>query len=266
MTREASVLTAFDPRRGVATLTLNRPELHNAFDDALIARLTEALASLETDPQVRVVVLAARGKSFSAGADLHWMRRMADYTEQQNLEDARRLAALMSALDSLAKPTVARVQGPALGGGVGLVACCDMVLAAESASFSLSETRLGLIPAVISPYVIRAMGVRQARRYCVSAERFDAITAQRIGLVHDVLPADRLDARLAEILTTLADNGPQAMVAAKALVRQVADRPLDGDTIEDTARRIARVRASAEGREGISAFLEKRQPAWTGGG
>lgn len=265
MTSEASVLTELDPRRGVATLTLNRPQLHNAFDDALIAQLTAALRGLEADPGVRMVVLAARGKSFSAGADLNWMRRMADYTEQQNLEDARRLAELMRTLDGLAKPTVARVQGPAFGGGVGLVACCDIALAAETASFSLSEARLGLIPAVISPYVVRALGVRQARRYCVSAERFDAITAARIGLVHEVVPADQLDVRLEEILTTLAGNGPQAMGAAKDLVRQVADRPLDADTIEETARRIARVRAGAEGREGVSAFLEKRKPAWTTG-
>lgn len=247
---------------GVATLTLNRPELHNAFDDALIAALTAALRRLEADPAVRVVVLAANGKSFSAGADLNWMRRMADYTVAQNLDDARGLAELMRTLNALAKPTVARVQGAAYGGGVGLVACCDIAVAADSASFCLSEVRLGLIPAVISPYVVNAIGERQARRYFVSAERFDAAEAQRIGLVHEVVPAAALDAKVSELLATLAGNGPAAMVAAKDLARAVTRGPLDAAMIEDTARRIADIRASAEGREGLSAFLGKRRPAW----
>lgn len=248
---------------GVATLTLNRPELHNAFDDALIAELTAALRRLEADPAVRVVVLAANGKSFSAGADLNWMRRMADYTVAQNLDDARGLAELMHTLNALAKPTVARVQGAAYGGGVGLVACCDIAIAADGASFCLSEVRLGLIPAVISPYVVNAIGERQARRYFVSAERFDAAEARRIGLVHEVVPAAGLDAKVDELLATLAGNGPAAMVAAKDLARAVARGPLDAAMIEDTARRIADIRASAEGCEGLSAFLGKRRPAWT---
>ncbi|TCO79279.1 methylglutaconyl-CoA hydratase [Plasticicumulans lactativorans] len=248
---------------GVATLTLNRPELHNAFDDALIAALTAALRRLEADPAVRVVVLAANGKSFSAGADLNWMRRMADYTVAQNLDDARGLAELMRTLNALAKPTVAKVQGAAYGGGVGLVACCDIAVAADGASFCLSEVRLGLIPAVISPYVVNAIGERQARRYFVSAERFDAAEARRIGLVHEVVPAAGLDAKVDELLATLAGNGPAAMVAAKDLARAVARGPLDAAMIEDTARRIADIRASAEGREGLSAFLGKRRPAWT---
>ena len=246
----------------VATLTLNRPERHNAFDDALIAELTAELRRLDADDSVRVVVLAAAGKSFSAGADLHWMRRMADYTEAQNLADARALAELMRTLDGLSKPVIAQVQGAAYGGGVGLVACCDLAIASDAASFCLSETRLGLIPAVISPYVVAAIGARQARRWCVTAERFDAATALRLGLVHEVVAPERLAARVDELLATLADNGPQAMREAKRLVRDVAGRPLDAALIDDTAQRIARIRASDEGREGVTAFLDKRAPGW----
>jgi len=254
-----------DVTQGVATLTLNRPELHNAFDDQLIAQLTHELQRVAALPEVRVVVLAANGKSFSAGADLNWMRRMADYSVEQNQHDARGLAQLMLTLDSLAKPTIAKVQGAAYGGGVGLVACCDIALAADSASFCLSEVKLGLIPAVISPYVVRAMGERQARRYFVTAERFSAHTAQAIGLVHEVVAAEQLDARLAQLLADLRINGPQAMVEAKNLAQSVARTPFDGLQIEDTAQRIARIRASAEGREGLSAFLNKRKPAWIEG-
>ncbi len=250
---------------GVATLTLNRPELHNAFDDALIAELSAEFERLGEDPAVRVVVLAANGKSFSAGADLNWMRRMADYGLEQNLDDARGLAGLMRTIYALPKPVIARVQGPAYGGGVGLVACCDIAIAAETASFCLSEVKLGLIPAVISPYVVAAIGERQARRYFVSAERFDAYEAQRIGLVHEVVPHATLDAKLAEILKALAGNGPQAMREAKRLARDVSRGPIDVDMIEDTARRIATIRASDEGREGLSAFLNKRKPGWIGG-
>lgn len=251
-----------ETRAGVATVTLNRPQLHNAFDDALIESLTATLRALEADAAVRVVVLAANGKSFSAGADLNWMRRMADYSEAQNLDDARGLGELMRTLNGLAKPTLARVQGAAYGGGVGLVACCDIVIAATSASFCLSEVKLGLIPAVISPYVVNAIGERQARRYFVSAERFDAATAQRLGLVHEAVEPQALDARVEELLATLAQNGPAAMVAAKRLAQDVARGPLDAALIEDTAQRIAAIRASAEGREGLSAFLGKRQPDW----
>lgn len=251
-----------ETRAGVATVTLNRPQLHNAFDDALIESLTATLRTLEADAAVRVVVLAANGKSFSAGADLNWMRRMADYSEAQNLDDARGLGELMRTLNGLAKPTLARVQGAAYGGGVGLVACCDIVIAATSASFCLSEVKLGLIPAVISPYVVNAIGERQARRYFISAERFDAATAQRLGLVHEVVEPQALDARVDELLATLAQNGPAAMVAAKRLAQDVARGPLDAALIEDTAQRIAAIRASAEGREGLSAFLGKRQPDW----
>jgi methylglutaconyl-CoA hydratase len=257
----ATILSELSPS-GTATLTLNRPELHNAFDDALIAQLTQTLNQLETDPQVRVVVLAANGESFSAGADLNWMHRMAEYSYQQNLTDALTLAELMRTLNTLAKPTVAKVQGPAYGGGVGLVACCDIAIASEAASFSLSEVKLGLIPAVISPYVVNAIGERQARRYFLTAEPFSAHEAQRIGLVHEVVTPQELDAALAKLLATLAGNGPAAMVAAKDLARAVSRGPLDMVMIEDTARRIAEIRASAEGREGLAAFLNKRKPAW----
>ncbi len=211
---------------------------------------------------MRVVVLAAAGKSFSAGADLNWMRRMAGYSTAENEADARRLANLMQVLHGLAKPTVARVQGSAFGGGVGLVACCDIAIAAETAQFALTEVRLGLVPAVISPYVVAAIGPRAARRYFLTAERFDAAEAARLGLVHRVVPAAELDGAVAALVATLADGGPQAQRDAKALVAAVSGRAIDAALIEETVQRIAALRAGAEGREGIAAFLEKRPPAW----
>lgn len=247
---------------GVATLTLSRPERHNAFDDTLIAALTAELEQLADDPAVRVVVLSGAGPSFSAGADLNWMRRMAGYSEADNLTDARALARLMATLDALPRPTIARVHGAALGGGVGLVACCDIALAAESAVFALSEVRLGLTPATISPYVVNCIGARQARRYFVTAERFNAAEALRIGLVHEVIADHLLDERLATLLSTLRGNGPQAMVAAKQLARDVSRGPIDAALIEETSRRIAAQRVSADGREGVAAFLGKRRPNW----
>lgn len=250
---------------GVATVTLNRPDRHNAFDDALIAALTQTLRELDADDSVTVVVLAGAGKSFSAGADLNWMRRMADYSREENLADAEALAALMETLNGLDKPTIARVQGAAFGGGVGLVACCDIAIAADVASFCLSEVRLGLIPAVISPYVVTAIGERAARRYFVSAERFDAQEAHRLGLVHEVVPAADLDARIDALLAQLRQNGPRAMAAAKDLARAVSREPVGPEMIQDTARRIAEIRSSVEGREGVAAFLEKRKPRWSEG-
>lgn len=247
---------------GVATVSLNRPELHNAFDDALIAQLTIELRDLQNDPDVQVVVLAAKGRSFSAGADLNWMRRLADYSYEQNVADAQALAELMHTLNNLAKPTIAKVQGAAFGGGVGLVACCDMAIAADMALFCLSEVKLGLIPAVISPYVVRAIGERQARRYFLTAEHFDAYEARRIGLIHEVVPAAELDSWLNAFLKALAGNGPSAVIAAKELIRAVSSGPLDNAMLEDTTRRIATIRASREGREGLNAFLSKRKPAW----
>lgn len=248
--------------KGVASVTLNRPAVHNAFDDALIARLTEALREVGDDPGVRVVVLRGAGKSFSAGADLNWMQRMADYSRTQNLADAMGLAQLLRTLDTLPRPTIAAVHGAAFGGGVGLVAACDIAVAAETSAFSLSEVRLGLIPAVISPYVVAAIGARQARRYFLTAERFDAGEARRMGLVHEVTMPDALEARVATIAAELLRGGPGALGAAKNLVAAVSGRPVDTALMADTARRIADIRAGEEAREGVGAFLEKRKPRW----
>jgi methylglutaconyl-CoA hydratase len=248
---------------GVATVTLNRAEVHNAFNDTVIADLTGVLRRLGDDDKVRAVVLRAEGKSFSAGADLSWMQRMAGYGHAENLADAGALAELMRVLNFLPKPTVARVQGAAFGGGVGLIACCDIAIASDAVSFSLSEVRLGLIPAVISPYVVAAIGERAARRCFLTAERFGADEALRIGLVHQVVPADQLDSAVDTILTRLSEGGPAAQRAAKDLIFTVAHRPIDAGLIHDTAERIATIRASAEGREGLAGFLEKRKPAWT---
>ena len=251
-----------------ARVTLDRPQVHNAFDDVLIAELTNVLDALNTDPAVRVVVLAGAGASFSAGADIAWMRRMAGYGEAENLADARALARLLRTLDRLAKPTVALVHGPAIGGGVGLVACCDIALAAGAAFFQLSEVKLGLTPAVISPYVIGAIGARAARRYMLSAERFDADEAWRLGLVHRVVPDGELEAAGEALVAALSAGAPGAQADVKDLIAAVAGRPRDAALIDDTARRIARRRASEEGQDGLAAFLEKRRPRWRrdGGG
>lgn len=251
---------------GVATVTMNRPDVHNAFDDTLIARLSAVFRSVDEDAAVRVMVLAAEGRSFSAGADLNWMKRMAQYSEAENLRDALHLAELMRTLDRMRKPTIARVQGAAFGGGVGLVACCDMAVAASGVLFSLSEVRLGLIPAVISPYVIQAVGERAARRYFLTAERFDAEQAHRLGLVTEVVDAGALDSGVAGLVEHLLKGGPQAIAASKDLIRAVSNRPVDTAVSEDTARRIAATRASPEGREGVAAFLGKRPPAWVAPG
>lgn len=249
---------------GVATLTLNRFERHNAFDDWLIAELTLELQELQADAGVRAVVLAAAGKSFSAGADLNWMQRMAGYSWEENLTDAQALAELMRTLNYLGKPTIARVQGPAYGGGVGLVACCDIAIAADTATFSLSEVKLGLIPAVISPYVVAAIGARQARRYFLTGEPFSAREARRIGLIHEVTSLDGLDEAVQRTLAELAGGGPAAIAAAKDLIDRVSRGPIDAAMIDDTAQRIATIRTGAEGREGVTAFLEKRKPRWLG--
>jgi methylglutaconyl-CoA hydratase len=247
----------------VGLVTMNRPERHNAFDDALIAELTAALRTMEADDAVRVVVLSGAGKSFSAGADLHWMKRMAGYSKDENVRDAMGLGALMRTLAFLRKPTVARVHGASYGGGVGLVACCDMAVALSTATFSLSEVKLGLIPAVISPYVVSAIGARAARRYFLTGERFEAAEAWRLGLVHDLAtsPGD-LDEKVGTLVDLLLEASPAAQREAKDLIRAVADRPVTSELIQDTAERIARVRASPEGREGVGAFLDKRKPSW----
>ncbi len=251
-----------EQRSGVAQLTLARPEVHNAFDDVVIAELTAALEAIHCDPDVRVLVLTGAGASFSAGADLGWMRRMAQAGADENRADALRLARLMRTLDGLSKPTIARVNGSAFGGGVGLVACCDIAIASDTATFVLSEVKLGLVPAVISPYVIASIGVRQARRWFQSAEVFSAIEAMRIGLLHMVVPADALDAAVQRQCALLLKAGPIAVAQAKSLVGRAAIK--DTDALDAAnADLIARLRVSPEGQEGLGAFLDKRAPAWT---
>jgi methylglutaconyl-CoA hydratase len=246
----------------IATIWMNRPEVFNAFNEQLIADLTDACRMLDMDPAVRVVVLAGRGKHFSAGADLNWMRRAAEGSEADNLDDARRFARMLQALSGLSKPTVARIQGAALGGGTGLAAACDMAVASEDAVFSTSEVKFGIIPAVISPYVLRAIGPRQALRYFQTAERISAQRALSIGLVSEVTPVDALDAGVAALIEPLLAGAPSAQKAAKDLIEAIKGRPIDEDTLEDTAQRIARQRTTAEGRDGVAAFLDKRPPAW----
>lgn len=249
--------------RGVATLTMNRPEVHNAFDDSMISELRTALAQVRIKDNTRVLVLRSEGKSFSAGADLNWMRSMASKNYQENVEDAGELGALMWELDQLTVPTIALVQGAAFGGAVGLAACCDLVVATERASFCLSEVKIGLIPAVISPYVVRAMGNPAARRYMLTAERFSAAQAHRLGLVHEVV-ADESAAQqqVADWLDILLQNSPAAVAAAKKLVHDVTNLPLNQETVAETVRRIAEIRVSPEGQEGLGSFLEKRTPTW----
>ena len=249
---------------GVVWLTLDRPEIHNAFDDRLIAELTKGLEQLGQDANVRVVVLTGAGRSFSAGADLNWMRRTASYGEAENLADARALARLMQTLNELPRPTVARVNGAALGGGTGLVACCDIVVASEQATFGTTEVRLGLIPSVIGPYVLAAIGPRHARRLMLTGERISAAEAARIGLVHEFVQADQLDLAVERIVGELLKGGPDAIAAAKQLVRDLSGRPIDSSLVDGTAQRIAAIRATDEAREGVGAFLEKRAPAWLG--
>ncbi len=249
--------------RGCALLRLNNPEQHNAFDDRLIAELTASLNQLAENPKVRVITLAAAGKSFSAGADLNWMRRVADYTLEENVHDALGLAELLRTLNELPKPTIAQVQGATFGGGVGLIAACDIAIASERASFCLSEVKLGLIPSAISPYVLAAIGERAARRYFLTAERFSAAEALRIGLLHQVVAAKELEQTVSDLGQQLLQNGPQALTEGKRLIRDVSSRPIDGELIKMTAERIAAIRATDEGREGVGAFLQKRKPYWT---
>ena len=251
-----------DIQNQVATVTLSRPEVRNAFNDEVIAELTEAFVRLGDDPQVRVVVLAAEGPAFCAGADLNWMRRMADYSREENEEDAGKLAFMLRAIYECPKPTIARVQGDVYAGGMGLVAACDMAVSVDTAGFCLSEVKLGLIPATISPYVIRAMGARAAHRYFLTAERFDAAEALRIGFVHAVVGADQLDAKVDELLKALTSASPNAVRACKQLVQNVAEREIDASLIAATVEGIADIRASAEGREGVQSFLQKRKPGW----
>jgi methylglutaconyl-CoA hydratase len=247
---------------GIATIWMNRPDVHNAFNEALIAELTDACRQLDADDSVRVVVLAGRGKSFSAGADLNWMRRAADASVEANLADARKLAGMLRALAELTKPTIARVQGAALGGGMGLASACDICVASTAASFATSEVKFGIIPSAISPYVLRAIGARQAGRYFQTAERISAAEAKALGLAHEVVAPEELDAKVAAIVAALMQGGPKSQAAAKDLIRAVADQPVSDAVVEDTARRIAELRATPEAKEGLAAFLDKRPAAW----
>ena len=246
----------------VATVTLDRPEVRNAFNDELIPELAQAFRELGARDDVRCIVLAAEGKAFCAGADLNWMKRMASYTHEENMADAAALAAMLEAIYTCPKPTVARVQGDVYAGGTGLVAACDVAVSVDTAGFCLSEVKLGLIPATISPYVIRAMGARAAHRYFLTAERFDAREAHRIGLVHEVAAAEALDAKVAEFTQAFVNAGPQAMKACKRLVQDVAEREITPALVAATVRGIADIRVSPEGREGVASFLEKRKPNW----
>lgn len=263
MMSDQTVLLDTDTR-GVAQVTLNRPDKHNAFDDVVIGQLRETFDGLARRDDVRVVVLASNGRNFSAGADLGWMQRMAEYDYEHNLQDARLLAGMLQALYKLPQPTIARVQGAAFGGAVGLVSCCDMAVAEEGASFCLSEVKIGLIPATISPYVIRAMGERASRRYFTTAERFRAVEAQRLGLVSEVAQAEELDTIVERLVVALLHSGPQAVRASKQLVLDVAGRDITAQLIEDTCARIAMIRVAPEGQEGLGAFLNKRKPGWLG--
>ena len=246
----------------IRILTLCRPDVRNAFNDDVIAELKNAFIEAGLAADVRCVVLAAEGPAFCAGADLNWMRRMADYTRDENLADAGQLAAMLRTIYECPKPTLARVQGDVFAGGVGLVAACDMAVSVDTATYCLSEVKLGLIPATISPYVVRAMGARASHRYFLTAERFSAAEAHRVGLVHEVVAADALDAKVAELTSALVSASPNAVRACKRLVQDVAEREIDDALVAHTVAGIADIRASAEGKEGVQSFLQKRKPSW----
>ena len=258
--------TTLDIRRDgpVARVWLNRPDVRNAFNDTVIAELTAAFTQLGTDPELRVIVLGGHGKAFCAGADLAWMRTMADYSWDENRADAQALADMLWTIYRCPVPIVGRIHGDCYAGGLGLAAVCDVLVAGEGVQFCLSEARLGLMPATIAPYVIRALGEQAARRYFITAERFDAARAQALGLVHEVAAAEALDAKVDEVVATLAGNGPAALRACKRLVQDFAGRPIDEALRTDSVRRIAGIRASVEGKEGVQSFLSKRAPAWQG--
>jgi len=256
-----SVLTHIGTE-GVATLTFNRPELHNAIDESVIAQFKAGLRQAAADARVRVLVVAGNGKSFCAGADLNWMKRTAGYSEEENYRDALEFTELLDLLDRMPMPTIARVHGPAYGGGVGIVAACDIAIGTAEAAFSFSEVRLGLIPSMISPYAVAAIGERYARRYMLTAERIDAAQALHIGLLHELCHADALDASIAKLVGHALRGGPASIAASKRLIETVAHGPIDAARRDYTARTIAAIRASAEGKEGVGAFLEKRPPAW----
>lgn len=247
---------------GVATIWMNRPDVHNAFNAQLIADLTTACIELDADATVRAVVLAGRGKSFSAGADLNWMKAAGEASEAENFADAMKLAGMLRTLAEMNKPTIARVHGAALGGGMGLASACDICIAGDRAVFATSEVKFGIIPSAISPYVIRAIGERQAYRYFQTAERINAARAAELGLAHEAVAGEELDAKVKEVVDALLQGGPKSQAAAKDLIRAVANRPVSDAVVEDTARRIASLRATPEAKEGLAAFLDKRPAAW----
>lgn len=261
MTEQQAITTEIDDR-GVATIRLNRPQLHNAFDDIVIAELINAFEAIQKNDQVRVLILAANGKSFCAGADLNWMKKMASYSFEENKRDADQLARLFNSLYNLNKPTIARVQGAVYGGGVGLVACCDIAIGSKLSKFCLSEVKLGLVPATISPYVIEAIGPRLAKRYFMSAEVLSSMRARRIGLLSEVVSEEELDSSIEDIVSPLLKNGPSAIAIAKDLVNNISYRAIDDKLIDETSDLIASVRVSTEGQEGLTAFIEKRNPNW----
>jgi methylglutaconyl-CoA hydratase len=247
----------------LARITLDNPAKHNAFDDGIIEALIRAFNEASANDNVRIILLGANGKHFSAGADLNWMKRMGELDRVQNQADSLRLAELMRTIDRAGKPVICRVQGAAFGGALGLICACDIAVASDDARFCLSEVKLGILPAVISPYVVRAMGARQAQRYFMTAEIIPAAVAERLGIVHEQVPGDQLDARIEAIIQALRQGAPQAQLKSRELIEQVADRPIDADVIGYTAELIATLRTEAEGREGLSAFLDKRAPRWS---
>lgn len=258
-----SILYQLD-KQGVATVTLNRPEKHNAFDDQLIIELTDLFQQIAETPAVRVMILASNGKSFCAGADLNWMQRMASYNYAENLADANKLALMLHTLNTLPLATIARVQGAAYGGAVGLIACCDMAVATKMSQFCLSEVKLGLVPATISPYVVEAIGARAARRYFNTAELFNAQQACRLGLINESVSEEELDDCVNGLVQAVLKNGPTAIATAKKLITKVANCPIEQKLIDMTSQTIATIRVSKEGQEGLNAFLQKRRPNWHG--
>ena len=263
MTALEKTLDIRRPSKYVAQVWLNRPDVRNAFNDAVIAELTEAFEHLSKDNELRAIVLGAHGKAFCAGADLNWMRAMSGYSWEENFADAQKLANMLWTLDQCPVPIVGRVQGDCYAGGMGLASVCDVLVASDNVTFCLSEARLGLLPGTISPYVVRAMGAQAAKRYMVTAERFSATQAHAMGMVHEVTSLEALDAKVADIVSTLCGNGPQALRACKRLVQDVTDQAIDEALRAETARRIADIRASDEGKEGLQSFLQKRPAKWT---
>ena len=257
-----SAINISNYQNGIVRVTLNRPDIHNAFDDELIAQLTSTFLELDQDDSIRVLILDAAGKSFSAGADLNWMKKMSEYSLEDNLQDSQCLADLMSSLHGMRCSTIASVQGAAYGGGVGLVACCDIAVASMNASFCFSEVKLGLIPAVISPYVVQAIGARAAKRYFLTAERFGAKRAAALGLISEFVHETELEASVMSLAELIIENGPEAVTQAKQLIKDVEGQPIDAHLQRMTAHRIATIRASSQGKEGVNAFLEKRKANW----